>query len=131
MNSNSFANSQRTIANLTNDDSKVLGNIKPKLKIVHERYNMTTNKYKTLNSSWTPLKDKNTNRTVNIQEIRKWFTIERLMFISISIEDIRRKIGFSCQLGESSTNNIILNTFKNFYNSSSIYGMISKENGFC
>ena len=56
--------STRSISVLTNDDTKILGNIKPKLKKLQEQYNLQTNKYKTLNSSWTPLKDKTANRNV-------------------------------------------------------------------
>ena len=56
--------STRSISALTNDDTKILGNIKPKLKKLQEQYNLQTNKYKTLNSSWTPLKDKTANRNV-------------------------------------------------------------------
>jgi hypothetical protein len=60
-----FTNSStRSISALTNDDTKILGNIKPKLKKLQEQYNLQTNKYKTLNSSWTPLKDKTANRNV-------------------------------------------------------------------
>lgn len=54
----------KTIANLTNDDSKVLGKIAPKIKIAQEKYYLDTNKYKTINSSWTPLKDRSSNRIV-------------------------------------------------------------------
>ena len=54
----------RTLNSLTNDDSKILGNIKPKLKKLQEQYNLQTSKYKTLNSSWTPLVDKTANRNV-------------------------------------------------------------------
>lgn len=57
-------NTSRTIASLTSDDSKVLGNLKPKLKCIKERYNLQTNKFKTMNSNWTPLKDKGSNHTV-------------------------------------------------------------------
>ena len=67
--------STRSISTLTNDDSKILGNIKPKLKKLQEQYNLQTNKYKTLNSSWTPLKDKTANRNVLIFEfyLKKFF----------------------------------------------------------
>ena len=61
---NKNANSQ-SIATLTLNDSKILGNIKPKLKKLEETYNIQTNKFKTLNSSWTPLYNKNVNRSVN------------------------------------------------------------------
>jgi hypothetical protein len=59
-------NNQRySISLLTNDDSKILGNIKPKLKKLQETYNnVQTSKFKTLNSSWTPLNDKNANTNV-------------------------------------------------------------------
>ena len=54
----------RSVASLTNDDTKILGNIKPKLKKLEEQYNLQTNKFKTLNSSWTPLVNKAANKTV-------------------------------------------------------------------
>ena len=54
----------RSVASLTNDDSKILGNIKPKLKKLEEQYNIQSHKFKTINSSWTPLVNKTANRTV-------------------------------------------------------------------
>lgn len=60
---------QKTIANLTNDDSKVLGKIAPKIKRVREKFALETNKYKTVNSSWTPLKDRESNRIVTLKII--------------------------------------------------------------
>ena len=58
-------NQRYSISLLTNDDSKILGNIKPKLKKLHETYNnVETSKFKTLNSSWTPLNNKNANTNV-------------------------------------------------------------------
>ena len=59
-----MTSSPRTLSLLTNDDSKILGNIKPKLKKLQEQYNLQTSKFKTLNSSWTPLIDKSANRNV-------------------------------------------------------------------
>ncbi|CAF0730595.1 unnamed protein product [Brachionus calyciflorus] len=69
---------QKTIASLTNDDTKVLGNIAPKLKRVKEQYDLETNKYKTLNSSWTPLKDKNSNKIIfeeRVELVSNWFDL--------------------------------------------------------
>lgn len=58
-------NQRYSISLLTNDDSKILGNIKPKLKKLQETYNnIETSKFKTLNSSWTPLNNKNANTNV-------------------------------------------------------------------
>jgi hypothetical protein len=63
-------NHKYSISLLTNDDSKILGNMKPKLKKLQETYNnIQTSKFKTLNSSWTPLNDKNANTSVNFHFI--------------------------------------------------------------
>jgi hypothetical protein len=57
-------NPNRTIASLTNDDSKILGNLKPKLKKLQEQNTIQTNKLKTLNSTWTPLVTKHSNHSI-------------------------------------------------------------------
>ncbi|RNA43582.1 epithelial cell-transforming sequence 2 oncogene-like [Brachionus plicatilis] len=69
---------QKTIANLTNDDSKVLGKIAPKIKRVREKFALETNKYKTVNSSWTPLKDRESNRIIFEERVElacNWFDL--------------------------------------------------------
>ena len=58
------ANPNRTIATLTNDDSKILGNLKPKLRKLEEQNTIQTNKLKTLNSTWTPLTTKHANHSI-------------------------------------------------------------------
>jgi hypothetical protein len=52
--------------NLTNNDSKILGRSKAKLEKLQTQQEFQTNKYKTLNSSWTPLANKTANKSVRI-----------------------------------------------------------------
>ena len=54
------------ISYLTNNDSKILGRSKAKLQKLQTETEFQTNKYKTLNSSWTPLVNKIANRSVNL-----------------------------------------------------------------
>jgi len=113
--SNNFArsaNPNRTIAALTNDDTKVLGNLKPKLKKLEEQNTIQTNKLKTLNSSWTPLATKHANHSI---------FEERTNLVShwVSFCQILAYFG--------------LITLRGIYleKKSSTYGMISNANGFC
>lgn len=53
------------LAHLTNNDSKILGRSKAKLQKLQTQSEFQTNKYKTLNSNWTPLNNKNANRSVS------------------------------------------------------------------
>jgi hypothetical protein len=55
----------RSLASLTADDSKILGNLKPRLKKLEEQYNVQSAKFKVLNSSWTPLVNKSANMSVS------------------------------------------------------------------
>lgn len=65
---NSFTERKITgqrMSTLTNNDSKILGNsLRLKSKKLHEQTHLNTNKFKTLNSSWTPLVNKTANKTV-------------------------------------------------------------------
>lgn len=54
----------RSLAELTADDSKILGNIQPRLRKLEEQYNIQSNKFKVVNSSWTPLVNKSANTSV-------------------------------------------------------------------
>ena len=62
----SVLSNSMNISYLTNNDSKILGRSKAKLQKLQTETEFQTNKYKTLNSSWTPLVNKTANRSVNL-----------------------------------------------------------------
>jgi hypothetical protein len=77
-----FAN-RSSISLMTNDDSKILGNIKPKLRKLQENYqDIQTNKLKTLNSSWTPLNNLKANNNVTFFKSMINQTIVNLQIIT-------------------------------------------------
>ena len=73
------SNTGQSILNLTNNDSKVLGNsMKLKSKKLNEQTHLSSNKFKTLHSSWTPLINKAANKTVfeeRVDLVTNWFDL--------------------------------------------------------
>ncbi len=73
------SNTGQSILNLTNNDSKVLGNsMKLKSKKLSEQTHLSSNKFKTLHSSWTPLINKAANKTVfeeRVDLVTNWFDL--------------------------------------------------------
>jgi hypothetical protein len=61
---------------LTNNDSKILGNsLKQKSKKLNEQTHLSSNKFKTLHSNWTPLVNKEANKTVfeeRVELVSNW-----------------------------------------------------------
>lgn len=67
------------VSSLTNNDSKILGNsLKLKSKKLNEQTHLSSNKFKTLNSSWTPLVNKDANKNVfeeRVELISNWVNL--------------------------------------------------------
>ena len=79
-----LTSSRSSLSVLTNDDSKILGsNMRSKLKRLDEQVNLQTSKFKTINSTWTPLNNKQSNANVcanlsfvfNMPFLCYWFRI--------------------------------------------------------